>query len=670
MGIVSAASAAQDSSTHANWPGPGQLFVGTCYQPIDRSPEQIGVDIAIMKRAGFNVVRMGDLSWDSFEPSQGEFDFEWFDKIMDKMQANGIRVILDIPGTPAPVWLHRRYPGVDIVDQNGARRPPAERYMDDISDPDYVREAGILADALTKRYAHHPAVIAVGYDNEIGNGFMSYSEADRQRFITWLKRKYETIEDLNKAWATQRWSRRLNSFEDVDLPLADGPGPSERYLDLHRYWSDVAVARLKELDAIRRGNMPNTPAISNLWDTAPRRGFDYLSTYKSYVSYGAEGFYPSDPISGAFGALMTKGDLATPMWFNEFVAGGGGYYGTPGRSRMYAYLGLMMGAQGLLAWTFNSHLGGEEQALFGLVDHDGTPSWKVDEFARIAAEFRKLSQLGFPRYTHPEVAIAYSFDSFVDSHPNGPSNTTLQYFKPSYTEQVQGAFEPFFRENIDTAIINIGHDILSPYKLVVVPADYVMDAASAKALRDYVSGGGTVLMTAFSAKVDEHGQWFDTPLPGGLSDVFGLRTSQFYQQDEMPEFELRGRTAKASIGFYEVLEPRTAQTLATFSNIPGHPPAVTVNRYGKGQAIYLAAPAQPSLIGPIIRSLYEPLGIQPGPKTPEGVYARLVNGRTLYVNTTDQEKDIPVGMKVHGVLSHQSYDGEIKLGPYQADLVE
>ena len=109
-----------------------------------------------------------------------------------------------------------------------------------------------MADALMKRYAHHPAVIAIGYDNEIGNGFMSYSEADRQRFITWLKKKYGTIDALNKAWATQRWSRRLNNFEDVDLPLADGPGPSERYLDLHRYWSDVTVARLKELDAIRQ----------------------------------------------------------------------------------------------------------------------------------------------------------------------------------------------------------------------------------------------------------------------------------------------------------------------------------------------------------------------------------------------------------------------------------
>ena len=108
---LSAFSAAQDSAAHPNWPGPGQLFVGTCYQPIDRTPEQIDQDIAIMKRAGFNVVRMGDLSWDSFEPSQGKFDFEWFDKIMDKMQANGIRVILDIPGSPAPIWLHRAYPG-------------------------------------------------------------------------------------------------------------------------------------------------------------------------------------------------------------------------------------------------------------------------------------------------------------------------------------------------------------------------------------------------------------------------------------------------------------------------------------------------------------------------------------------------------------------------------
>ena len=121
--IMASASVAQEAVAHPDWPGPGQLFVGTCYQPIDRSPEQIDRDIAIMKHAGFNVVRMGDLSWDSFEPEQGRFKFEWFDKIMDKMQASGIRVILDIPGSPAPIWLHRKYPGVDIVNQYGKRLP-------------------------------------------------------------------------------------------------------------------------------------------------------------------------------------------------------------------------------------------------------------------------------------------------------------------------------------------------------------------------------------------------------------------------------------------------------------------------------------------------------------------------------------------------------------------
>jgi beta-galactosidase len=669
-GVASPSASAQNASAHPNWPGPGQLFVGTCYQPVDRSPEEIDHDIAIMKYADFNVVRMGDLSWDSFEPQQGRFTFEWFDKIMDKMQANGIRVILDIPGTPAPIWLHRAYLGVDIIAQSGTRLPPAERYMDDISDPDYVREVSMMADALTKRYAHHPAVIAVGYDNEIGNGYMSYSEADRQRFIAWLRMKYGTPEALNKAWATQRWSRRLNSFEDVDLPLAAGPGPSERYFDLHRFWSDVAIARLRELDAIRQRNMPNIPSISNLWDTASRRGFDYLSTYKSYVSYGAEGFYPADPISGAFGALMTKGDLPTPIWFNEFTAGGGGFYGTPGRSRMYAYLGLVMGAQGLLVWTFNSHLGGEEQALFGPLDHDGTPSWKVDEFARIADEFRQLQKYGFPRYTHPQVAIAYSFDSFIDSHPNGPSNTTLQYFSPSYTDQVQGAFEPLFRANIDTAIINIGHDSLKPYQLVVVPADYVIDEASANALRAYVSNGGTVLMTAFSAKVDEHGQWFDTPLPGRLPDVFGLRTSAFYDVAAPLEFDLDGHTVNSGVRRYEVIEPSTAEVVSRFTNTADHTPAITINHFGKGAAIYLATESKTSSISPVLNHLYDMTGVQRGPQTPEGVFARVVDGRTLYVNTTGEQKRVAIDGTKRGILTNRVYANAVVLGPLEADLVQ
>lgn len=662
--------AAQSAAGHPNWPGPGQLFVGTCYQPIERTPEEIDHDIALMKQAGFNVVRMGDLSWDSFEPEQGKFEFAWFDRIVEKMHAAGIRVILDIPGTPAPIWLHRAYPGVDIVAENGKHMPPAERYMDDISDPDYIREVGILAEAMMKHYAKNPAIIAVGYDNEIGNGYMSFSQADRQRFVTWLQKKYGTVGALNNAWQTEWWSRRLNGFDQVYMPLADGPGPSESYLDLHRFWSDVAVARLEQLETLRQHYMPDTPTISNLWPTASRRGFDYLGSYKSYVTYGAEGFYPGDPISGALGALTMKGDLPTPIWFNEFTAGGGGFYGTPGRSRMYGYLGLMMGAQGFLAWTFNSHLGGEEQALFGLLDHDGTPSWKLAEWAHMAAEFKRLSKYGFPRYPHPQIAIAYSFDSQIDSHPNGPSNTTLQYFTTPYADQVQGAFEPLFRANLDTAIIDIGHDSLVPYKLVVVPADYLMDSASAKAIRNYVSNGGTVLMTAFSAKVDEHGNWFNTPLPGLLSDVFGLRTSAFYTVQQPLTFQIGGRTIDTGVSQYEVLETSTAQILARFNNTADHAPAVTINHFGTGYAVYLATESKASAIGPVLRSLITRTGIQPGPTTPKGVYARVVDGRTLYVNTTQQKQKIPIAGTRRGIITNRTYSSEVILGPWESDIVQ
>jgi beta-galactosidase len=670
--LLTSVSIAQTSGNpaHAKWPGPGELFVGACYQPIDRSPEEIDSDIAFMKGAGFNVVRMGDLSWDSFEPSEGQFNFEWFDHVMDKMHAAGIHVVLDIPGSPAPIWLHRAYPGVDIVNQSGDRVPPAERYMDDISDPDYRREVGILGKTMMEHYAHHPALIAIGYNNEIGNGYMSYSPAVRLRFIGWLKNKYGSIEALNKAWATQRWSRRLSSFDDVDLPLGDGPGPSERFLDLHRFWSDTTVSLLEDLDEERRRIIPDLPAISNLWDNSSRRGFDYLSTYRSYVSYGAEGFYPGDPVSGAFGAVMIKGDLLTPIWFNEFTAGGGGFYGTPGRSRMYAYLGLLLGSQATLAWTFNSHLGGEEQALFGLIDHDNTASWKLGEFARLAAEFKKLQQMGFPRYPHAQVAIAYSFESFVDSHPNGPSSTTLQYFKYPYAQQVQGAFEPVFRSNVDVNIVNVGHADLSSYKLVVVPADYLMDEASARALRDYVRSGGTVLMTAFSAKVNEFGQWFDTPLPGRLSDVFGIKVNAFYETPTPLHYQLSGTDYVTDARFFEAPKLMGATALANFTGKESSTAAITVHRFGNGQALYFAMPSTAQTMTPILSYLMKTIGIPFGPATPDGVYARTVEGRTLYVNTTETPQHVIIQGTSRSALSGELVRDQFNLPPLGVDLLQ
>ncbi|WP_461634366.1 beta-galactosidase [Labilibaculum euxinus] len=35
------------------------------------------------KRGRFNVVCKRHLAWDSYEPAEGQFDFEWFNTVMD-----------------------------------------------------------------------------------------------------------------------------------------------------------------------------------------------------------------------------------------------------------------------------------------------------------------------------------------------------------------------------------------------------------------------------------------------------------------------------------------------------------------------------------------------------------------------------------------------------------
>ncbi|MBK5271947.1 MAG: beta-galactosidase, partial [Bacteroidia bacterium] len=66
------------------------LYVGANYHPHDdKDPVKIKRDIDLIKAAGFNVVRMGHLAWDSYEPAEGKFDFGWFDKVMDWMNDAG-----------------------------------------------------------------------------------------------------------------------------------------------------------------------------------------------------------------------------------------------------------------------------------------------------------------------------------------------------------------------------------------------------------------------------------------------------------------------------------------------------------------------------------------------------------------------------------------------------
>src|SRR5690606_17452710 len=134
------------------------IFVGTNYHPHDWPSERWPVDIRLMKESGFNLVRLGHLCWDSFEPSEGEFTFEWFDEVLDLFEEAGFKVVVDIATRPAPTWLHKKYPIIDVTDRHRNRLHAVHRYMEDVGHPVFYEYAYRFAEMLTKRYASHPAL--------------------------------------------------------------------------------------------------------------------------------------------------------------------------------------------------------------------------------------------------------------------------------------------------------------------------------------------------------------------------------------------------------------------------------------------------------------------------------------------------------------------------------
>ncbi|HWI91402.1 MAG TPA: beta-galactosidase [Flavisolibacter sp.] len=654
-----------------------QLFVGTNYHPHDdKNIQKVKKDIGLMKDAGFTVVRMGHLAWDSYEPSEGKFDFTWFDKVMDLMNDAGIKVILDIAIRPAPIWLHHKYPSIDIVDVNGDVHYPNHRYMEDVGDPMYQKYAVRYADTLTKHYGKHPALMAFGIDNEPGDGPISYSETVRTRFIVWLKKKYSTIDNLNKAWATQRWSRRINQFDEVGLPIAthnnDVP---ERMLDFRRFVSDeVNQILFKVIDKVNN-NAPNALLNTNAWYYSPLKYFDYTPiAYSGKMTREGCGFYPGSSLTTNWGVLGALFGIAriqfegnNPFWCSEFTT----MTAAPNSIRKSAYATLMYGNQMICGWTWQSMHAGEEQYLEGMLDWDGIPNRKYDEYKKIATEFKKIEKY-FPYKLNAEVGLAFSF----------PGQIASAYFSQRHDEQLEACFDLFYYRNMDSRVVEISKSALK-YKLLFVPGLAVMDEVTADKIREYIKNGGTVVMTSNSAIVDETGQVFASTRPGKLNDVFGIRVANYEETENINEVSRKSfKGKKLEVSYkrkavisestkFDVIEPKGAEVLANITSLDKDYPIVTSNKYGQGRAIYVGLPAKGEVLNPLLDDLINELSIKRGPEVPSGVMARQIDANhILYLNVTGDKKEIQMKRNSRSVLFDRDYNGNFIIAPYEPEFIE
>ncbi len=664
------------------------ILIGTNYHPHDWDRERWPVDINLMRDSGFNAVRVGHLCWDSFEPEDGIYTFEWFDEVMDLFYRAGFKVFLDISIHPAPVWVHKKCPGVNIVSRTGTKQASLRRYMEDMADPEYQHYAFRFTEVFIERYKDHPALYAFSMCNEIGSGRMSFSEYSRQRFIGWLKRKYGTIEALNHAWSTQRWCRRLSSFEDIVFPENEiSVAMPEARLDMRRFFSDGLVDFMQKFSRIIKRLAPGIPYTTNLYPGAREIGYDYLNSADTFMDYPGMGYYPGFDVDGDmqkyFYTIIKENlnELGKPLWFLEFQTGKEGiWYGPEGYTYMQLMSALLNRGEVFLAWTWRTMYSGEEQFYYGLLGHDGIPGPNLNEFKRAAADMKKLERYGFPYMPEPEVALAFDYDSwwFSQFHPGR--------FKTGYTHLIMNAQKALTDVNVEWNMISM-KKMKQAYKLVIIPNHIVIDAETAEAVREYVRNGGCVVMTAETGMVDGNGHAHTSPHPGLLADVFGVRAAGFYRTDmpwsfsekterknnqenvrESVEVSFGDEKVVTDTAYYEVLELKGAKKFAGFTG--KDITAVSVNQYGEGSAYYVAVETDRKVLTKTLDFITEKLGIRREIELPDGIQGREISkGQFFLVNTTDHEINVKLPVKGKRVLDAEDFTGEMVLGGYQSELI-
>lgn len=580
------------------WP---EFLFGVAYYPEHWTGTERRRDIKRMRRAGINVVRMGEFAWDHWEPRAGQFDFALFDETIEALGRSGIRTVLGTPTAAPPRWLTRDHPEILRRTADGRVCGHGGRQHANTHHPAFREAAHRVTTALARHYAANPWVIGWQIDNELHCiGTTDFSLDTERAFQGWLRRRHRTIAALNRHWGTAFNAGTYEAFEDVPLPLNDRPDNYPPHpgqlLDFHRFTSDATCEFHREQVAILRAANRHWFVFHNglfrhldYWQLAG--DLDWLGL-DLYPGFGGDG-----DSARSWSALKLEtcrahsGSFIVP----ELASGAGGarpgYLETPepGQMRLWAWQAVAHGADGVFHFRWRTCRAGQEIYWHGVLDHDDVPRRRLRELAAEADELRRLAPhlLG----TVADVRLAVLTDFEADE-----SHEAVTELLPAPRHQAGHLLAALLARHLPAGLVH-ARDSLAGLDAVFVPSFAVIPPDLARRLTAFVRAGGTLICTAGTGRRDEHNRALAVTPPGALRRLLGATVVE-QGAFRTPLLDVRwadGSSTPGSVG-YEMLRPDTAGTCARWAlgadapkdRIP-HPavgkPAVTLNRVGRGRAV-------------------------------------------------------------------------------------
>ena len=614
------------------WPQPlagqqARIWYGGDYNP-DQWPEEVwDDDVRLMKKAGVNLVSVGIFSWAKIETSEGVYDFDWLDRIINKLGEAGIAVDLASATASPPMWLTQAHPEVLWKDYRGDVCQPGARQHWRPTSPVFREYALKLCRAMAEHYKGNPYVVAWHVSNEYGcHNRFDYSEDAERAFRKWCEERYGTIDAVNDAWGTAFWAQRMNDFTEIVPPrfIGDGnfmnPG---KLLDFKRFSSDALKAfYVAERDALAEIT-PDLPLTTNFMVSASGSVLDYddWSREVDFVSndhYFIPGEAHLDEL--AFSASLVDGIARKDPWFLMEHSTSAvnwrpvNYRKEPGQLVRDSLAHVAMGADAVCYFQWRQSKAGAEKFHSAMVPHTGEDSAVFRDVCELGADLNTLADNGLlgTKLAKSKVAVVFDYESeWATEHTATP------------TQHVHHVDEPlqWFRALADhgvTADVVPVSSNWDEYEVAVLPSVYILSEETTRRVRDYVANGGRLIVTYYTGLSDERDHVWLGGYPGSIRDVVGVRVEEFMPMgDDFPGVPDRLGLSNGAVA-HDIADvigsvDGSATVLETFRDDPwtgmDGAPAIVANTFGEGRSVYVGARLGRDGIAKSLPEILESLGM-------------------------------------------------------------
>ncbi len=672
-----------------------QMTMGTCYYPEHWDKSLWQEDIQRMKKIGISVIRVGEFAWSKFEPKENQFVYTFFDEFLELCIKEDMKVIFATPTATPPAWLTEKYPEVLNAKEDGMLYRHGARRHYNYNSPKYRELAARIVEKIMEHLWNHPSIIGWQADNELNcETKVFYSEADTLAFRKFLKKKYETLEQLNEAWGTVFWNQTYTAWEEVYVPrtvLGQGYNPHQM-LDYYRFISDSAISFCKmQTDIIRRymkkeqfithngmfGNLDNHRLTEECLDW-----FGYDSYPNFAYGLNRDPVHATDlndrkwsknlaeirSISPRFGVLEQQSGA------NGWTTRMEGPAPRPGKLGLWAMQSVAAGAEYISFFRWRTATMGTEIYWHGILDYDNRDNRKIREVEEFYKKFSKLNNLCGSSYTSA-FGLVKDYDNEWDMQVDVWHERIAKKSEAAIFETAQLTHTPYtplyLRDNTTLEELNA-------FPVLIYPHPVIMTEQRADVLKQYVEQGGILIIGCRSGYKQENGKCIMMPQPGLLQELSGSDVTEFTFATAMepPVTASWGEKKVEMPLFNDVMRAKDgAKVLATYdSSYYKGEAALIENQVGKGRVLHLGSTFSRENTKELLEyvGIAEPFADEIQVSEMVEVVQRVKEGRKFYfvLNYTDEDQKIDLKKNMKALFDGNEVHGLIELKAYETAVYE